>query len=69
KAITDAAIKPVMEKNGIPGLAVAISINGENHIFTYGVLSTSTGQPVTPQTLFELGSISKTFTVTLSTYA
>ncbi|WLD99412.1 beta-lactamase [Agrobacterium leguminum] len=69
KAITDAAIKPVMEKNGIPGLAVGISIDGENHVFTYGVMSKSTGQPVTPQTLFELGSISKAFTVTLSTYA
>ncbi|MDZ7927436.1 MAG: class C beta-lactamase [Agrobacterium sp.] len=69
KAITDAAIKPVMAKNGIPGLAVGISVNGENHVFTYGVMSKDTGQPVTPQTLFELGSISKTFTVTLSTYA
>ncbi|MBO9654730.1 MAG: beta-lactamase [Agrobacterium tumefaciens] len=69
KAITDAAIRPVMEKNGIPGLAVGISVGGENHIFTYGVMSKSTGQPITPQTLFELGSISKTFTVTLSTYA
>ncbi|WP_332304476.1 class C beta-lactamase [Rhizobium sp. GR12] len=69
KAITDVAIKPVMEKNGIPGLAVGISVDGENHVFTYGVVSKSTGQPVTPQTLFELGSISKTFTVTLSTYA
>ncbi len=69
KAITDAAIKPVMEKNGIPGLAVGITVDGENHVFTYGVMSKTTGQPVTPQTLFELGSISKTFTVTLSTYA
>lgn len=69
KAITDAAIKPVMEKNGIPGLAVGISVDGQSHIFTYGVMSKSTNEPVTPQTLFELGSISKTFTVTLSTYA
>lgn len=69
KAITDAAIKPVMEKNGIPGLAVGISVDGESHIFTYGVMSKSSGQPVTAQTLFELGSISKTFTVTLSAYA
>ncbi len=69
KAITDAAIKPVMEKNGIPGLAVGISVDGENHVFTYGVMSKTTGQPVTSQTIFELGSISKTFTVTLSTYA
>ncbi len=69
KAIADAAIKPVMEKNGIPGLAVGISVDGQSHIFTYGVMSKSTNEPVTPQTLFELGSISKTFTVTLSTYA
>ncbi|NTA38442.1 class C beta-lactamase [Agrobacterium salinitolerans] len=69
KAITDAAIKPIMEKNGIPGLAVGISVDGESHIFTYGVMSKSSGNPVTAQTLFELGSISKTFTVTLSTYA
>ncbi|OJH51300.1 class C beta-lactamase [Agrobacterium pusense] len=69
KAITDAAIKPIMEKNGIPGLAVGISVDGESYIFTYGVMSKSTGQPVTAETLFELGSISKTFTATLSTYA
>ncbi|QBJ14646.1 beta-lactamase [Agrobacterium sp. 33MFTa1.1] len=69
KAITDAAIKPIMEKNGIPGLAVGISVDGESYIFTYGVMSKSTGQPVTAETLFELGSISKTFTATLAIYA
>lgn len=69
KAITDAAIKPIKEKNGIPGLAVGISVDGESYIFTYGAMSKSTGQPVTAETLFELGSISKTFTATLATYA
>lgn len=69
KAATDAAIKPVMEKNGIPGMAVGITVDGESHVFTYGVASTDTRGPVTPQTLFELGSISKTFTATLSAYA
>ncbi|MCW8281810.1 MULTISPECIES: class C beta-lactamase [Agrobacterium] len=69
KAITDAAIKPIMEKNGIPGLAVGISVDGKSYIFTYGAMSRSTGQPVTAETLFELGSISKTFTATLATYA
>lgn len=39
KAITDAAIKPIMEKNGIPGLAVGISVDGESYIFTYGAMS------------------------------
>ncbi|MBB2754212.1 UNVERIFIED_ORG: beta-lactamase class C [Rhizobium aethiopicum] len=69
KAVTDAAIKPIMEKYAIPGMAVAITADGGDHIFTYGVESKDTGKPVAPTTLFELGSISKTFTVTLASYA
>ncbi|MBB3351048.1 beta-lactamase class C [Rhizobium sp. BK049] len=69
RAIADAAIKPVMEKNAIPGIAVGITVDGEQHVFTYGVESKETGRPVAPTTLFELGSISKTFTATLASYA
>ena len=69
KAIADAAIKPLMEKHAIPGMAVAMSVDGQDHIFNYGVESKDTGKPVAPSTLFELGSISKTFTVTLASYA
>ncbi|MDR9759459.1 class C beta-lactamase [Rhizobium redzepovicii] len=69
KAITDAAIKPIMDKYAIPGVAVAITADGQDHIFNYGVESKDTGKPVASTTLFELGSISKTFTVTLASYA
>ncbi|HWT59500.1 MAG TPA: class C beta-lactamase [Rhizobium sp.] len=69
KAITDAAIKPIIEKYTIPGIAVAITADGEDHIFNYGVESKDSGRPVAPTTLFELGSISKTFTATLASYA
>lgn len=69
RAIADAAIMPIMKKNDIPGMAVAISVDGENHIFNYGVASKDTGKPIGTTTLFELGSISKTFTVTLSAFA
>ncbi|OAE41761.1 class C beta-lactamase [Agrobacterium tumefaciens] len=69
KAAADAAIRPIMEKNGIPGMAVGITVDGQSQVFTYGVASTETRAAVTPQTLFELGSISKTFTATLSAYA
>ncbi|MBX4894143.1 class C beta-lactamase [Rhizobium bangladeshense] len=69
KAIADAAIKPVMDKNAIPGVALGIIVDGEQHVFTYGVESKETGRPVAPTTLFELGSISKTFTATLASYA
>ncbi|WP_209882750.1 class C beta-lactamase [Rhizobium leguminosarum] len=68
-AITDAAIKPIMAKYAIPGVAVAITVGGKDHIFNYGVESKDTGKPVATTTLFELGSISKTFTVTLASYA
>ena len=64
-----AAIQPVMAKYGIPGMAVGITVAGKPYVFTYGVASTATHKPVTRDTLFEIGSISKTFTATLTSYA
>ena len=58
-----------MAKYGIPGMAVGITVAGKSYVFTYGVASTATRQPVTRDTLFEIGSISKTFTATLASYA
>lgn len=65
----DEAIRPVMQAHGIPGMAVAVTINGQRHLFDYGVASRDTQQPVTRDTLFEIGSITKTFTATLATWA
>ena len=50
-------------------MAVALTIDGQSHFFNYGVASRETGTPVSEQTLFEIGSISKTFTATLALYA
>ncbi|HHJ1578910.1 TPA: PDC family class C beta-lactamase [Pseudomonas aeruginosa] len=69
KALVDAAVQPVMKANDIPGLAVAISLKGEPHYFSYGLASKEDGRRVTPETLFEIGSVSKTFTATLASYA
>lgn len=66
--VRDAA-QAVMQRNDIPGLAIAISANGRQHYFNFGVASRKTGQAVNRDTLFELGSISKTFTATLATWA
>jgi beta-lactamase class C len=63
------AIQPVMAKDDIPGMAVGI-IDGDRHyVFNYGLASTETRKPVTSDTLFELGSVSKTLTATLASYA
>ncbi|KSR48412.1 class C beta-lactamase PDC-455 [Pseudomonas aeruginosa] len=69
KALVDAAVQPVMKANDIPGLAVAITLKGEPHYFSYGVASKEDARKVTPETLFEIGSVSKTFTATLAGYA
>lgn len=69
KNTVDAAIAPVMAKYGIPGMAVGVTVAGKPYVFTYGVASTATRKPVTRDTLFEIGSISKTFTATLAAYA
>jgi len=63
------AIRPVMEENNIPGMAVAVTIRGRHAFFNFGVASKESGQRVTEDTLFEIGSISKTFTATLASYA
>ena len=65
----DATIKPLLKKYNIAGMAIAVSLNGENYFYNYGVASKATGQPVTNATLFEIGSISKTLVATLTSYA
>ncbi len=69
KQIVDDAVNPMIAQHDIPGLEVAVTINGARHFFNYGYASIEDKRPVTPDTLFELGSISKTFTGTLATQA
>ncbi len=65
----DQVILPLLQKHDIPGIAVALSINGKHTFYNYGVASKESGQSVSNATLFEIGSISKTFTATLAAYA
>jgi beta-lactamase class C len=69
ETVVNAAVQPVMQAEGIQGMAVAITANGQAHYFNYGVASKETGTAVTQDTLFEIGSVSKTFTATLAAYA
>jgi beta-lactamase class C len=67
--IVTQTIRPVMDRYGIPGMAVGITLRGQHHVCDYGVASKATGKAVTADTLFEIGSVSKTFTATLTAYA
>jgi len=58
-----------MRANHIPGMAIAITVDGKDRFYNFGVASKETRHKVGSDTLFELGSISKTFTATLATYA
>ncbi len=67
--IVASAVQPMMQHYGIPGMAVGVTFNGRQYVFDYGVASKQTRQPVTADTLFEIGSISKTFNATFAMYA
>jgi beta-lactamase class C len=67
--VMDNVVRPLMQEYRIPGMAIAVIVNGESYFYNYGVASLKTQQPVTNKTLFEIGSASKTFTATLASYA
>lgn len=69
RSIVDETIRPLMSRHDIPGMAVALTVDGRPCVFNYGVSSRQSRAPVTESTIFEIGSISKMFTTTLAAYA
>lgn len=69
RSAVDNTIRPVMSRHDIPGMAVALTVDGRTYVFNYGVASGQSQAPVTDTTLFEIGSVTKTLTATLAAYA
>ena len=62
-AAADEAIRAELAKAGIPGAAVAVVV-GDEVVWSrgFGVANVETGAPVTADTLFQIGSVTKSFT-------
>lgn len=59
----DRLAQRLIREHHVPGLAIAVTEGGRLvHASGYGVADLDTGQPVTPQTLFRIASISKPIT-------
>lgn len=69
RPVVDASIRPLLKEHRIPGIAVAVLKDGKAHYFNYGVADRERAVGVSEQTLFEIGSVSKTLTATLGAYA
>lgn len=61
----EAVVHDAMERWTVPGVTVGVLHNGEVQTHAFGVTSLEIGVPVRPETLFQIGSISKVFCATL----
>jgi CubicO group peptidase (beta-lactamase class C family) len=59
-------IKQRVDFQDTPGIAVSIYENGKVSYYTYGVANLVTGEPITTKTVFEIGSVTKTFTTLMA---
>ncbi len=63
----DSLVLRIQEQLDVPGFGVAI-VRGDEVVYekAFGFMNRSKGLPATPETLFYIGSITKTFTATLA---
>lgn len=69
RGVVEPRVHRLMAEYDVPGMAVAVTVRGRSHFFHYGVASKGSDTAVDAETLFEIGSVSKTFTATLAAYA
>lgn len=64
-AIVSSSIYTLMHQNRVPGVAVALYVDGRPYLYHFGMANVALHTPVTENTLFEMGSVTKTFTTLL----
>jgi CubicO group peptidase (beta-lactamase class C family) len=65
KTLEEQALE-LMQAHDVPGVSIGLSLDGVEHYIPLGVTSITNPLEVTPETIFQLASISKTFTGTLA---
>ena len=68
-ASIDSLARAAMQQYGIPGMSIGLVVDGNRRVCHYGVASLQTAEPVTGDTLFEIGSLSKLFAAALASVA
>ncbi|HEX3723343.1 MAG TPA: serine hydrolase domain-containing protein, partial [Nitrolancea sp.] len=53
-----------MERLGVPGVSLGVQYDGEEYLAGFGVTSITNPLPVDGDTIFQIGSTTKTFTAT-----
>src|ERR1700721_1100151 len=62
-AAIDRYLESEMRRQKIPGISLAVVRNGQAlYVKSYGVATLEHAVPVTPQTVFQIGSVGKPFT-------
>jgi CubicO group peptidase (beta-lactamase class C family) len=56
--------KEAMQREHVPGLGIGLYVDGQEYVEGLGITSIENPLPVTPPTLFQIGSITKTYTTT-----
>lgn len=67
--ISEDVFGPVIETYDIPGIAIGLTLSGEQYFFTQGLADRKAAVAVDQDTLFELGSNSKLFSAALAALA
>lgn len=62
--VVEAAVRPWLARFEPPGTIVVIRRDGKTEFFSFGVADRERRIPVTPDTIFELASVTKVFTTT-----
>jgi len=67
--LAESSFASVIEEFDVPGLVVGVTHRGQSYYYAAGLASREDNIAATPDTLFELGSVSKLFNVSLAALA